>query len=546
MDSRAKELCRIGSKLKSDKSMWESLCQDIAENFYPARADFTSSIDWNDFAGDLFESYPVLAREQLGNAVDSMLRQGQWFKVGTGDDDRDEQDAVAMALDRATRTMHANMYDRRSNIKKALAECDMDWVAFGNPVMSIEESAGRDHLVYKPHHPRDCAWVVNGDYAVDQMYRDCPMQAQTLVRKRGWTVHPEIKRMASKDPAKKVATKHVVVPAEFMYGDDSKKLRELRGMPFVSVYVDMENEAVMYEGPLPVFNYMVPRWRSFASRPQGFSPATINSLPDGRGLQAMKRIIIEQGEKAVDPAYVAKGEIFRNGEFNAYSGGLTYVDLEQDDDIRKALMTIGPDSQIGVGLELVSDVREMIAESFMLNKLFLPNNRDMREIEVQVRTDEFRRAALPFFSPIESEYHQNLLDITWQMLVAARVINPEQFPEELQGEDISFRFDSPLNTAEGRLRVAAFNESIQIAAASAQFDDTVPSMLDMKKMTRDAIKGTGAEPDWFLPEPEAQEKAAAQERVAALQRTAEALREGAGVAGDVAGASKQMQEAGLI
>tara|TARA_R100000365_G_C2743414_1_gene72153 strand:- start:1624 stop:1902 length:279 start_codon:yes stop_codon:yes gene_type:complete len=83
-DSRAKELCRIGSGLFSKKNDWNNLCQNIAENFYPMRADFTQSIDYEDLGGDLYESSPVLYREQLGNAVHAMLRQGDWFEVRTG------------------------------------------------------------------------------------------------------------------------------------------------------------------------------------------------------------------------------------------------------------------------------------------------------------------------------------------------------------------------------------------------------------------------------------------------------------------------------
>ena len=38
MDSRAKELVRIGDSLFSKKENWDSLCQEIAEHFNPLRA----------------------------------------------------------------------------------------------------------------------------------------------------------------------------------------------------------------------------------------------------------------------------------------------------------------------------------------------------------------------------------------------------------------------------------------------------------------------------------------------------------------------------
>ena len=114
MDSRATELCRIGKGLFSKKHDWNSLAQDVAENFYPMRADFTQTIDYEDFAGDLYESSPVLAREQLGNSIHAMLRQGEWFEVRTGIEEIDEDDGNRQALDYASKRLRQLVNDRRS------------------------------------------------------------------------------------------------------------------------------------------------------------------------------------------------------------------------------------------------------------------------------------------------------------------------------------------------------------------------------------------------------------------------------------------------
>lgn len=546
MDSRAQELVRIGKKLFTEKQDWDNLCQDIGENFYPARADFTSTIDWEDFAGGLFESYPVMARETLANNIQSMLRQGEWFEVRTGNDEIDEIDANARALDYATRRLRTLVLDPRAQFSNATIEADHDWVAFGNPVLSVEESQNRDHLVFRAHHPRDAAWLVNADGRVDHLHKRAPMQARSVAMKRGWNVPEEVKRIAEKNPSAPIKIQHVVCPFDLLYGDDRQKRIEARGMPFRSLYIDMEREEVLFDGALPVFNYVVPRWRSLSGRAQGFSPATMNALPDGRMLQSMARIILEQGEKAVDPPLVAKGDIFRNDELLMYAGGMTYADLEEDARLQDAIMTLDTSRNVGIGLELKQDVRSLMAEAFLLNKLFLPNAREMREIEVQVRTEEFRRAALPFFSPIESEYHAPLLEIAFSLAVNRRAIDFEQFPEDLQGRDVEFTFFSPLNTAEGRLRVAAFQETVQLTAASAQFDNTIPSMLDFQKMTKDAVRGTGAEPDWFKSDRQVADEQARIRQAEALAATAAALREGAGVAGEVGAATQQLQAAGLV
>ena len=45
-DDTGRELCRISDGLYSAKQRWDSLCQELAENYYPMRADFTT------YAGD--------------------------------------------------------------------------------------------------------------------------------------------------------------------------------------------------------------------------------------------------------------------------------------------------------------------------------------------------------------------------------------------------------------------------------------------------------------------------------------------------------------
>lgn len=544
-DSRAKELCRIGSSLFTKKLPYDSLCQDIAENYYPLRSDFTRTLQLgDDFTNQLMESFPVQARETLGNAPGSMLRQGDWFSVKTGIDAIDEQPNVARWLESATKLFRRQVYDRRANFVASTTEADHDWVTFGNAVLSVGESPARDHMLFNAWHPRDCAWMLNEVGKVDHLQRKMKMTARNMCRKYKDKVHANVKTALEKDPSTEFNVRHIVLPMEDLYGSDKAMRKRYAKSPFLSVYVDVDHEQILGEGGLPVFNYVVPRWRTLSNIVQGFSPATINSLPDGRMIQSMARIILEQGEKAVDPPVVAKGDIFRDA-VNLYAGGMTYVDIEDDADLRKLFQAV-ESGNVSIGMEMKKDVREMIAEAFLLNKLFLPDTREMTAYETSQRVAEFRRAALPFFGPIESEYHLPLLDVGFQLAIHNRQIDFGEIPDELDGAETTFTFESPLNTAEGRALVASFQESVQIIAGVANFDKNIPSTMDFKKMTKDAVKGTGAPADWFLDEEQAASAEDQQKSVDGLTTAAAALREGAGVATDVAGASVALRQAGLV
>ncbi|MEN3145699.1 portal protein [Neorhizobium sp. IRAMC:178] len=544
MDSRAKSLCQIGSSLFSKKQQYDSLCQDIAENYYPLRSDFTRTLELgDDFATGLMESYPVQARETLGNSINAMLRQGDWFAIKTGVEEVDENPSNARWLEAATKRYRRLVYDRRANFTAATIEADHDWVTFGNPVLSVGESPTRDHMLFNAWHPKDCAWMLNDIGKVDHLQRKMKMTARNLNRKYKGKVHADIVQAAEKDPSKEFNIRHVVLPMEELYGDDKAMRRKFAKSPYLSLYIDADHDDLLGEGGLPVFTYVVPRWRTLSHIAQGFSPATINSLPDGRMIQSMARILLEQGEKAVDPPTIGKGDIFRDA-INLYAGGHTHVDLTDDDDIRKVFQTI-ESGNVSIGMEMKQDVREMIAEAFLLNKLFLPDTREMTAYETSQRVAEFRRAALPFFGPIESEYHLPLLDVGFQLAIHNQQMDFGDMPDELEDADTTFTFESPLNTAEGRALVASFQESVQILAGSSQFDDTIPATMDFAKMTKDAVKGTGAPADWFKDEVEATEEADRQKQVDNLAAAAAMLQTGASVGQQVGDAAQSLKAAGV-
>lgn len=548
MEMRARELVKIGDSLFSKKQPYNLLCQDIAENFYPLRSDFTSSFSLgDDFATGLMDSFSVMSCNTLGDAPGAMLRQGEWFDVQTDHEEVNEDPSAARWLEFATGRLFKLIYDRRANFVRATNEADHDWAAFGNPVLSVEESPSRDHFLFRSWHPKECAWMENAVGRVDHLQRTMMMTARGIMGRKAWAknAHESIRKAADKEPTKEFKLRHIVLPFEEIYGGDKAKRRSYNGMQFCSVYIDCEHEVILGEGGLPVFNYVVPRWKTISGYQYGFSPATITALPDGRMLQSLSRIILEQGEKALDAPMYGKGEIFRDA-INRYAGGMTYVDLAEDENIREAIMFEEPSKGLSMGFEMKADVRNMIAEAFLINKMMLPFQKEMTAYETQVRVAEFRRAVLPFFGPVESEYHHELLSVSFDFAKHNGLFGDvKDMPDILSGQDITFSFDSPLNTSEGRAKVQSFMESVQILAGAANFDETVPTMIDFKQATKDAVKGTGAPADWFKDDDTQESDEQQAKNVAGLQAAATALQQGAGVATEVATATQALQQAGL-
>jgi hypothetical protein len=220
--------------------------------------------------------------------------------------------------------------------------------------------------LYRCWHLRDLAWAENAEGVIDTVHRNWKPTARDLVQIFGSKVHTKVRDKIPQEPFCEIKCRHVIVPSED-YGKEFKT-------PYVSVYIDIENQHIMEE--VGIFNkmYIIPRWQTVAGSQYAYSPATIVALPDARLIQSITRVLLEAGEKAVDPPMVASREVFRD-DFNLMAGGITWADVEMDVDIRNVITEFGKTSNLPAGLNIRDDVRVMISQAFYLDKLTLPSSR---------------------------------------------------------------------------------------------------------------------------------------------------------------------------
>lgn len=549
MRQRCLDLIKEGDSLFSKRSPLLSLWQEIALQFYPMRADFMAQHSMGEeFASHLMTGRPVLAHRDLGNALSSMLRPRgtPWFHART-DDERINSDAGAKQwLDHKSEIMRRVMYDRRAQFVRATKQGDNDFIAFGQCVIEVSPNAGLDGVLYRPWHLRDTAWQENESMVVDVVHRKTDQQARTLIRKFEKTVHRSVKECAEKEPYKEIKCRHIVMPADqYDYGShDGKKVNRER-FPFVSIYIDTDNETVLEEVPRKRLSYIIPRWVTVSGSQYAHSPATVVSLPDARLLQRITLTLLEAGEKAVDPPMKATKEAITGG-VNLFAGGITWVDEEYDEKMGKALEAVMDPPSLNFGIDREQRIQEMIAEAFYLNKITLPDLNDgkMTAFEVQKRIEEYIRGALPLFEPMEVEYNGGLCEETFQQCIDLGIFGSfEDMPQILSEREVRWQFESPLQAATERAKSQAFVQSMQLLQIAAQADPNAVHDFNVAKGLRDALVGSGAPAEWIPTEEEAAYHKEAANKAAMMQQAAAAVATGADVAGKVGGGVMALREA---
>lgn len=503
-----------GEELFTKRSSLLNLWQLFAEHFYPERADFNGQRALGEeFGADLMSSYPVLIRRDLGDSLSSILRptnkewmhtriKTRWDKVGV---------EGRTWLEWTEGIQRRAMYDKNSGFMRATKQGDHDFATFGQAVIQPSLNRNADGLLYRCWHLRDVVWLEDENGKICVVFRKATPKVRDMVRWFPKTVHTKIREKLEKKPFDEIPMWHVVLPSD-MWSLASGRNRH----PYVSVYIDPENKHLLEEKPSRSVGYVIPRWSTVSGSQYATSPATTIAYADARMLQAMIGVLLEAGEKAVNPPMVANKDIF-GGSFSIFPGGTTWADFEQGGRIQDHFQVLPQDkSGIPFGLDMANDVKTSLRDAFFLDKLSLPPpGQDMTAYEVGQRVQEYIRQAMPLFEPIEQEYNGPLCEETFDLLFYAGAFGSvNDIPKELRGEKIEFTFESPLHDALDKAKSQKFLEAKSLIAESVDQDPTVVHIMDFKKALRDVLKGAQTPAAWLRTEAEAQARADDQEQAA--------------------------------
>lgn len=475
--------------------------QAIAEIFCPARADFTQSLTDNGAEYDaLYTIQPQLALRSLSQSIGAMTRPKgvDWFKLTVEDEDLAEVDVVQRWCHDATQTMKRAVYRAGANFAAAMAESDRDYALIGNSVLRRSYNADESSLLFSCAHPRDCAWVENSEYQVDELHEKMRRPLRYFAHLFGAAALPsEWRKRLDTNPLDEVTVCRSVVPINRDSYDRTERPRTTAR--YASLYHAMdvkESEAAIREGFFDSFPYVVRRWARNGQSPYGESMAAQHALADGRSLNTAAMSVLKSIEWQVDPPMTAVDEAIV-GEVRLEAGGVTLIDQEFARSAKgKALDRI----EVGDprdGLNYLAMTEARIDKSFYQHLLRMPE-REMTAQEFMRRLRMVLRDAAPVFEPIESEYSRLMEGVLELMLRVSSQDGWGAFqpgPPEIGASRTEFEFLSALNAEQDELqRAEALEVQTQherlLAAGSSAAD-----YIDMDEVTRASLKGFN--PKWI-------------------------------------------------
>lgn len=387
--------------LKSDRSNWESLWQDIGDYIIPNKNDILSVKSPGQKRNlQIYDTTGVQMNELLAGALHGMLTNpsSYFFELYTGIPEIDKDDEVRKWLQSSAKTMHDVM--NNSNFQTEIHEVYMDLGSFGTGVMSIEEDDA--NVVRFLSHHLSKVYIDENNYGfVDTVFRCYDWRPHEIIRFLGPKDSPEwLRRLDESGQDKKLEILNVVEPrSKYSNKAINSKMYKYASCWYLKDGNSNAKVDLVRESGFRTMPYVTPRWTKGTGEIYGRSPG-MKCLPDVKMINKLMQILVRANEKAMDPPLLIPDDSVI-GLIQTTPGGLNFFRGGTQDFIRP----LETGAKIEIGYELLERVTKSIRDAFYINQLQLQEGPQKTATEVmQIREENLR-----FLGPILGRQHSELL-----------------------------------------------------------------------------------------------------------------------------------------
>lgn len=472
-DSLANTIMRQLSSLQSQREVWESHWQEIADYVVPRKADVTKKRTAGDKRTELiFDSTAIHAAELLSSSLHGMLTNAstKWFSLRYRDRDLNRNDQAKEWLESVEDVMYQAF--ARSNFQEQVHELYHDLITFGTGVMFIQ--GDRDNtLRFQTRHCSEVYLSEDMNGRVDTVFRRFKMPGKAVIERFGDAVGQKIRNRAEKNPYEMITLVHAVYPRM----DRDPKNVKSDNKPFASVYIDPDEKIVLSNSGFDSLPYVAPRFlKASFEIGYGRSPA-MTALPDIKMLNKMSEVTIRSAQKQVDPPMMVPDDGFML-PIRTVPGGLNFYRSGTRDRIEP--LNTGANNPLGLNME--EQRRQAIRSAFYVDQLTLYQGPTMTATEVIQRTEEKMRLLGPVLGRLQAEMLQPMIQRCYQLIADQRLFPAA--PEVLQDVDIDIEYVSPIAKAQKQGDVREAMQLLELLGPMAQLDQGVLDYIDADGMAQ--------------------------------------------------------------
>jgi len=459
--------------MKQTRSNWERMWQEIAEYMIPQRADFTVKQSSGEQRREkIYEGTAVRALERSAAGLHNTLTSSAvpWFHLKVQRALQEDRD-VQLWIEEAERRLYDVFASPDSNFHPALHEFYLDLVGFGTGILYVVDEPGMGPR-YRSYFLGQCFLMQDNLSRVDGVLRVYEHSARQLVQEYGEEGVPEsvLRSYNSKDENKKFECLHCVKKRR---NHDVNAVGNLN-MPWMSVYILMDQKHVLRESGFEEFPYIVSRWSRNSEELYGRGPGT-SALPDVKMINLMEKVGLKALQKMVDPPLLVPDDGFLN-PVRTQPGGLNYyrAGLGRDDRI----IPLQTGGRLDLNDAKIGQVRESINKTFFLDLLELPgptaaDGDVMRFSATEINARQRDRLSVlgPIVSRQEVEFLAPMVMRTLGVMESNGMLPPA--PPALRNADFRVEYANPVSISMRTGELNSVAQLIQFLLPIAQIDPSV-------------------------------------------------------------------------
>lgn len=481
--------------LKSERGIWETHWQDIADYVLPRKNNFTrTQISGEKKGVQLYDNTAMVSCDLLASALHGMLTNSstQWFQLATFKEELNNEEFVVEYLQSLTTKMHSIL--NNSNFQSEVHEHFLDLCSFGTSVMTVERDE-KTIVRFSVKHLGEVYIAENSIGMVEEVYRCFKWTAQQIVEKfcagidaekDKAAIEAKVGKAVANDYYKGERTKFEIIHC--VYKED---LTQNEKMPFYSLYILREGEKELSTGRFKRFPYLVSRWTKVSGEEYGRSPA-MNALPEAKTLNVMALTMIKGAQKVVDPPVQMPDDGFVR-PLKTMPGGVNY--FRSGGGQYDRVTPIFNDTRLDFGFEAMRDRQIRVQQAFYIDKLNMQNNDRMTTVEVNQRIQEQIRFLGPMAGRQGTEFLKPLIERLIDIMIEEDGGTGEllgEIPELLQDQDLNVVYSSPVARAQRIQESTSMQAALAASAPMLQIDPTSADLIDAEKVVKENFLIYGA------------------------------------------------------
>lgn len=526
----ADDILRAQSSMEAQRVNFNSTWQRIADLCDPDNALF---LNQNEYPGQRRDQYQFDSTGQLAGqygaaAMESVLtpQTMTWHGLEPMDEALRRNQKVMAWCESRTRWLFRARYLPAAGFVPATSAHYKSLFFYGNGCTFVDDVVGRS-LRYSAQFVGDLHVATDHSGLVDRVHRRLMLTKTQAESKFGPLAKLPRQVTECKDPSRLFGFLHAVY--ENRDGYDPGR-RDYRGMRFKSCYVFTEaGNDIVLEGGYRTMPYCYSMFSTAPREVYGRGPASfvLNTL---NTINEQQKTLLRAGQRAVDPPLLLPDDDILEG-FNMRSGALNFGGVDAMGNAR--VMPLQTGANLSLGLEFISDSREVINAAFFVNLFqILVENPRMTATEALLRAQEKGQLLGPPMGRQQSTFLSPMIERELDIMSQVPGFIDDMPPELAEaGGLLNIRYTAPINRMQRAEEVTGLMAAFEQLTPWAQVDQTIMSRIFNPMRVGEIITEVNGVPVRALNTPE---EVAAMDEQAQQQQQAEMLLAAAPVAGKTA------------